>query len=531
MTKRESLMVRVTATVITVLFASVVARAQATADDAVAKITQLNRDAVTAYQAKKYEDARKILKQALDLADASSLEQHPITARTHIHMGIVIITGFKQRDLGIKQFKKAIEIQAGINLTKTLVTPELADAFAEAKGGTGVAPAATPAASGPAAPPVGSAATQPGAPAASPAPAAGPPAASPAAPPAPPAASPATENPTAPETPPAETPPAEEPEVPSTGLVHEPVTEGKRGSAISITVGVEASLKFDKMVLAYRPAGASEFMGREMKEVAEGRYGAEIPTTATLGVEVAYYVEAEDGDGNPVAAVGSVDKPLLIKLAGAHAAVRKSDEGEEEEEEGPDHRYFAALLAGSGFGWATGVGDTNHDVMITPAGIAPASLFQLAPELGYWWSSSLMVSLQLRYQHISGTTDVFVGTKDYHAANYAFAVLGKATWKFGEDKLHPFFSLAAGGGQIRHVVTLKNVKLVNGVTQCGTSSKMNNETCVDTIAAGPVLVGPGGGLFYDLTDSLSLVVEADSVIGITNFTFNVDINAGVSYGF
>src|ERR1700690_2185942 len=142
MTKRESLMVRVTAAVITVLLAPVVARAQATADDPVAKITQLNRDAVTAYQAKKYEDARKILKQALDLADASSLDQHPITARTHIHMGIVIITGFKQRDLGIKQFKKAIEIQAGINLTKALVTPELADAFAEAKSGTGGAPAA-----------------------------------------------------------------------------------------------------------------------------------------------------------------------------------------------------------------------------------------------------------------------------------------------------------------------------------------------------------------------------------------------------
>src|ERR1700690_1281972 len=146
MTKRESLMVRVTAAVITVLLAPVVARAQATADDPVAKITQLNRDAVTAYQAKKYEDARKILKQALDLADAPTLDDHPIPARTHNHRGIVIITGFKQRDLGIKQFKRAIEIQAGINLTKARVTPELTDAFAEAKGGTGtgVAPAATP---------------------------------------------------------------------------------------------------------------------------------------------------------------------------------------------------------------------------------------------------------------------------------------------------------------------------------------------------------------------------------------------------
>ena len=104
-------------------------------DDTVAKITQMNKDAVAALQAQKFDDARKILKQALDLADSTGLQQHPITARTHIHMGIVIISGFKQRELGIKQFKKALEIQSTINLTKALVTPELTDAFNEAKGG------------------------------------------------------------------------------------------------------------------------------------------------------------------------------------------------------------------------------------------------------------------------------------------------------------------------------------------------------------------------------------------------------------
>src|SRR5262249_49337844 len=61
------------------------AKADAT-DDAVAKITQMNKDAITAFQAQKFEDARKLLKQGLDLADASGLQQHPIAARTHIHM-------------------------------------------------------------------------------------------------------------------------------------------------------------------------------------------------------------------------------------------------------------------------------------------------------------------------------------------------------------------------------------------------------------------------------------------------------------
>ncbi|HXJ21161.1 MAG TPA: tetratricopeptide repeat protein [Polyangia bacterium] len=457
------------------------------ADDAVAKMTQMNRDAVAAYQAKKFEDAKKILKQALDLADANGLEQHPITARTHIHMGVVIIGGFHQRDLGIKQFKKALEIEATINLTKALVTPEMSDAFAEAKS-----------AAGGAAPPAEATSPPPEAPS------------EPAAPPPPP---------------PVEAP---APESTGSGLTHEPVTQSKQGSAISITVGVSPDLKFDRIVLAYRPEFAAEFLGREMKSVAEGRYGAEIPTSATGGNTVAYYIEAQDAEGNSVASKGTVDAPMVITLSSSRAAaVRKPAEPErnEEEEEAPNYRYFAALLFGTGFGWATGVGDVNHDVSINPAGMALAGLGQIAPEFGYWMSSSLMLSLQLRYQFVTGTTDVYANNHVYHAANYAFAAFAKATWRWGDEKWHPFFSLAAGGGQIRHVVTYGS-KLIPPT--CG---PQGNQTCVDTIAAGPVLIGPGGGITYDLMDRFALVAQANSVLGFPNFTFNIDLNIGVAVGF
>ena len=40
--------------------------------------------------------------------------------------------GFKQREVGLKQFRKALEIEPDIKLTKSLVTPELQDAFEEA---------------------------------------------------------------------------------------------------------------------------------------------------------------------------------------------------------------------------------------------------------------------------------------------------------------------------------------------------------------------------------------------------------------
>src|SRR5882724_1707497 len=111
------------------------AQAQAAAEDAdaIAKATQLNKDAIAAFQAHKNDDAKRLLKQALDLCDASGLDQHPVKARTLIHFGIVLISGSKQRELGIKQFRKAIAIQSDIVLTKALVTPELQQAFEEAR--------------------------------------------------------------------------------------------------------------------------------------------------------------------------------------------------------------------------------------------------------------------------------------------------------------------------------------------------------------------------------------------------------------
>ena len=98
----------------------------------VAKVTNLNKKALEAYSQQDYDTARDLLKQALEACSGAGLDQHPITARTHIHFGAVAIVGFKQREVGIKQFKKALEIEPTIKLTKSIVTPELQDAFEEA---------------------------------------------------------------------------------------------------------------------------------------------------------------------------------------------------------------------------------------------------------------------------------------------------------------------------------------------------------------------------------------------------------------
>jgi len=126
---------RVAVVVVGFLLAASTAFAAAPAGDpaTVNKVTELNRKALAAYSQQDYDTAKDLLKQALQLCADAGMDQHPITARTYLHFGAVAIVGFKQREAGIKQFKRALEIEPGIKLTKSIVTPELQDAFEQAQ--------------------------------------------------------------------------------------------------------------------------------------------------------------------------------------------------------------------------------------------------------------------------------------------------------------------------------------------------------------------------------------------------------------
>jgi hypothetical protein len=110
---------------------------------------------------------------------------------------------------------------------------------------------------------------------------------------------------------------------------------------------------------------------------------------------------------------------------------------------------------------------------------------------------------------------------DYECApaNGAIAVLARLTYYFGNQSLRPFAGLAAGGGDIRHVARF-NMQMM-----CGSDGK---QVCIDTVAAGPVLVGPDAGILYNLTKNVGLVLGVNTQFGFGNFTFNVDVNAGMA---
>ncbi len=473
-------------------------RRLAQAPDSVGKVTQLNREALAAIDKREFEKAREILKKALELCETSGLAQHPAAARTHIHMGVVIIQGFKNRELGEKQFGAALAIEPGIAMTPALVTPEISEAFDEAKqaaksGGSGSGTTAAGEA-----------------------------------PSAPPESRPAAETPA-------------RPTVASGaggGFTYHTVSEVKQGNAIKVTVNVDEDLKFHKIVLAYRPQGTSEFLGRAMDPVGPGSYSAEIPDHATTGSSVAYYIEAEDDDGQPVANRGTEERPLVIQLGGeshpseharASVAEKKSDsddsttlreEGDTDEE--ASHTWFVGLLVGSGVGYTSGTGETNANLPV-PGAFAATSLGHVAPEVGYWVRPDLLLSAQGRLQVVSGPTELVDPTgRVYQPASWAFALFAKASLFFGSGDLRPFISGGLGGGQIRHVVTF------GAYTDCGAT---RNQTCVDSVVAGPALAEAGGGLLYKLTPTFGLEASSNMQVAAPKFTFNIDFNAGVAVSF
>jgi hypothetical protein len=451
------------------------------------RITQLNREALAAVDKREFEKARELLKRALDVCKTAGLEQHPAAARTHIHMGVVIIQGFKNPELGKKQFAKALAIDPKITITKSLSTPDLEEAFAEAKAGGGaLATGGDDEAARPPAPP------------------------------------------------PAPSPPAETrtPAPSSSGFSYHTVSEVKQGSSIIVTVTVEESLTFKKLVLAYREQGTSDYLGREMEPVGDGAYRAEIPASATTGSSVAYYMEAQDEQGNAVASRGTETRPLVISFAEtakpptgrAEVAIEKKPpprKNEEEEEEGAG-KYFVSMLVGSGVGYTSGNGEVNADTPVSGT-VSGALLGHIAPEVGYWLHSNLMLSLQGRFQLVTGPTQVTHDGKNYEPIPAALAVFAKASYfADASGNLRPFVSGGLGGGQIRHVVTFGNLN------DCGAAG---NQKCVDSVVAGPLLAEIGGGIFYKLSDSLALVLASNAQVAAPKFTLNLDINAGVGFAF
>jgi hypothetical protein len=439
-----------------------VARAQTNKDDLAATVTKLNKKALEEYENLNFEEARKILKDALDFCHEAGLDQHPVTARTNVHLGVVVLTGFKQRDAAARYFRKALEIQPDIKMTKSLANPEIQAAFDEVVASMNR-------------PPGGGAVARTG----------------------------------------------------DAGISHEPVTRASQGRGIPISVTLDPSLSADRVSLSFRGAGSGEFTAKEMTEATPGTFIAEIPATATMGTQVAYLIEAQK-KGQSIASRGSRASPLVVSLtpASSIAGGIQRPGGKEPPAKTPGQegaRFYLGLALGTGVGWASGSSESNGTHVADPAGLAAAQIVHLAPELGYFLNPGLILSVQARIQFLSGLTSQPQGCIGCSAPpSTAFAGFAKLTWLFGTSSLKPYLSASVGAGRIRHAAEFPQF------TTCGSDGMT---TCVESIPAGVILLGPGGGVVYALTPGFGLVAGVSSQLGFPRFTFNVDFNVGLATQF
>ena len=99
----------------------------------VEKVAQLNKSGARRYRDREWDGAKKKLLDALVVAKKAGLDNHPLMARTYVHLGTVYVMGFKNRDKGMQSFRRALEIQPDIRLIAgRAATAEVADVFEEA---------------------------------------------------------------------------------------------------------------------------------------------------------------------------------------------------------------------------------------------------------------------------------------------------------------------------------------------------------------------------------------------------------------
>jgi hypothetical protein len=264
----------------------------ALADDA-ERIERLNKKAMEDYDALEFESARRTLVDCVAKLRSAGLDETPLAAKTHIHLGIVYIAGFKDRGRGQQQFERALKIDPTLKLDPALATPELQEVWDAAVAALPKKKRAQ------------ASQTPPPAPAQDP-----------------------LLSPTQPQSPPKgqET---DAPAAPAEALSHVPVDEVGAGQKVNIYAKPLQSIA--RAVLFYRAPGQAAYaqaeMGRSRK--VPGEIVGQVPAGVTAGRSFQYYIEAYDAAGAVVGRQGSPESPFVVLVSGGKAARPVEDDRED----------------------------------------------------------------------------------------------------------------------------------------------------------------------------------------------------------
>jgi tetratricopeptide (TPR) repeat protein len=444
------------------------AEAAAANPEAVAKVVRLNKEARQFYDAMEYSLAEKSLKKALEIGEAAALGDHVVMAGTHGNLGVLYTTGIKNEDQALFHFKKALELRPDYVPNKEMSSPEVKELFQRAHSEMESTPA----------PPV---------------------------------------------------PDTTETSTPSEGQLRCPAASvATAGSSLKLRCVAEGSLSASEVIVYFRP-GHGVFRSRKMstEKTLDGSpsWTTQLPPQATSGDQLFLYFEALNKKGDVLSSVGSEDNPAVV-------GIRSGDQGSEETGSGSRHArrvdeegegeggaakpaesgfWWIGLGLGSGIGYAGGAGPEIYKNTDFRAGYAWAKVVQVTPELGYFMTPNLSLSLQGRIQYISQPSSNAI-------APACVAFLARLLYFSNGETVRFYAGPILGGGLGFRLV-------VSGLTTA------SGKTITDTVRGGPIVAGVGGGMSVGLSDSWSWILELNGLAGFPTFSMVLDFNTGLRVRF
>lgn len=100
---------------------------------AVERMIDLNQRAFADIQHKRFQAAKYWLAEAQVISETEGLGTEEMTARTHVHLAVVSLAGFGDREEALRQFVLALRINPNITITSGLETPALKSAYLQAR--------------------------------------------------------------------------------------------------------------------------------------------------------------------------------------------------------------------------------------------------------------------------------------------------------------------------------------------------------------------------------------------------------------
>jgi hypothetical protein len=432
------------------------------------------------YDLMDYDAAKAALQKAITAASKAKLDKDPVSAKLQVYLGITMFAGGDQ-DGAKKAFVAAVKIDPKVQIEAAYKSPELTKLLetARTEAGGGASPGPTEPTDG-----VDCASVK--------------------------------------------------------GLQFKEPDGGKTGTAQPIEAYLAADITAARVVVMYRPEGATDFT--EAKLAKSGcKYTGTIPGAALKGSILHYYVAAIDANNRPIsgASAGSSRTPNLLEITAGSGG--GTGPGDVEDPLGGGKKpgggntgvskgttltggkpanVFIAIAGGTGFGYVTGITEANNEVQTCCVG---NSLVVLTPELGYYVNPQLSIGLAGRIGFPLGAN---VDPPNATHSTIAPAGVLRVRYAMSESGEGLRFMGQLGGGVMRNTIKLQ---------------MQANGGDTDIVAQGPLLIGAGIGFMKKLTGNLAFMADVSAMAGIAvidklgtarlNTGIGGDVSLGLAVGF